>query len=336
MNKIVTTEGFSHTVGHHHRKSVSWSAVLAGVAIALVCQLALSLLGIVIGASTIDPFTDVNPGAGVGAGTAIWLLIASLLSLFTGGWVSGRLSGNFDTTETTLHGILTWALTTLVAFYLVTTTLGTLVSGAAGVFSKGVSLAGQGVSAAAPQLGNLAQEEFRQISGIDIQNIKNEVTTLLRQTGKQELQPESLDATATNLQNEASQGAARAGQNPQASDKELQSIFSRVVSQAQSTINAADKSALINILISRSNMSQQEATETVNRWEDMYKTALAEFEKTKNAAIQGANEAADVATTALTKTALLLFIILILSLIAAALGGKMATSENDHTTVAIA
>ena len=62
---------------------ISWSAVLAGVVVALVTQLILNMIGIGIGAATLDPAagTDGNPSASsfsIGAG--IWFVVAGILA----------------------------------------------------------------------------------------------------------------------------------------------------------------------------------------------------------------------------------------------------------------
>ncbi|MBC7945641.1 MAG: hypothetical protein H7X91_10355 [Burkholderiales bacterium] len=52
-------------------KRISWAAVFAGVILAMVIQLLLSLLGTGIGMSTVDPLQGETPGAsalGLGAG----------------------------------------------------------------------------------------------------------------------------------------------------------------------------------------------------------------------------------------------------------------------------
>ena len=52
---------------------VSWGAVLAGVVLSLVLQLILNLLGVGIGAATLDPAGGDNPSAsGFSIGAAIW------------------------------------------------------------------------------------------------------------------------------------------------------------------------------------------------------------------------------------------------------------------------
>lgn len=122
-------------------KRISWAAVFAGVIIVLVIQLMLSVLGIGIGASTIDPLTDQNLGAGISTGAGIWFVITSLIALFAGGWVAGRLAGMPRHTDSLLHGVLTWGLATLLLFYFLTSTVGALIGGTFRVLGSGLSTA---------------------------------------------------------------------------------------------------------------------------------------------------------------------------------------------------
>ena len=154
----------------HHR--VSWGAILAGVVVALSIQLLLNLLGIGVGASTITPTEGNNPGAGLAIGAGIWFVVSALISLYAGGWASGRLAGTVGRKDGMIHGFATWSLTTLLTFYLLTTTVGGILGGAASLLHKTASLTGQSATAAAPMLGNLASEatgvtpdEIRQQAG---------------------------------------------------------------------------------------------------------------------------------------------------------------------------
>jgi hypothetical protein len=75
---------------------ISWGAVLAGVVVMLVTQLILNLLGIGIGAATLDPAAGAaeNPSASsfsIGAG--IWFVLAGVLASLAGGYAAGRLAG---------------------------------------------------------------------------------------------------------------------------------------------------------------------------------------------------------------------------------------------------
>lgn len=55
-------------------KRISWSAVFAGVLVATVTQLVLTLLGIGLGLSTIDPVQERNPTEGLGSGLVSGML----------------------------------------------------------------------------------------------------------------------------------------------------------------------------------------------------------------------------------------------------------------------
>ena len=110
-------------------KRISWSAVFAGVLVAIVSQMLLTLLGLGIGLSTVDAATEQNPTAGLGTGSAVWYIISSLLSLFAGGWIAGRLASAPRRFDGIIHGVLTWCLATLLTIYFLTTTIGSILGG---------------------------------------------------------------------------------------------------------------------------------------------------------------------------------------------------------------
>src|SRR5688572_4164211 len=89
-------------------KRVSWGAVFAGLVIGLAINLVLSLLGIALGASTIDPMRGETPGKGIAIGAGIWLLISGLISTYIGARLAAYLSGSVRKADSVLHGVLTW------------------------------------------------------------------------------------------------------------------------------------------------------------------------------------------------------------------------------------
>lgn len=143
-------------------KRVSWGAIFAGVVIAFVTMLALSLLGVAIGLGTIDPVEEQNPLAGLGTGAAIWWALSMLAAIFVGGWVAGRLAGVPRKFEAGLHGAVTWALVTLLSVYFVTSSIGRLIGGATRLVAQGASLVGQGAAAAAPEIGQATGGQSQQ------------------------------------------------------------------------------------------------------------------------------------------------------------------------------
>lgn len=110
---------------------VSWGAVFAGVAVTLVVQILLNLLGAGIGAGVVNPASTDNPSATAASiSTAAWLIGSGILAAFAGGYVASRLSGRPVRSTGGLHGLITWATTTLVVVYLLTTSIGGLIGGA--------------------------------------------------------------------------------------------------------------------------------------------------------------------------------------------------------------
>ncbi|SMC51162.1 hypothetical protein SAMN06297251_10378 [Fulvimarina manganoxydans] len=137
---------------------VSWGAIFAGVTIALVTQVILTLLGAGIGIAAIDPTGSAssNPSAtGFSIGAAVWTVASALISAFAGGYIAARMSGRADRLAAGLHGLTTWAFTTLLVLYLLTTTVGSLVGGAIGGVTSAVGNLGQSaIQSAAPALAN--------------------------------------------------------------------------------------------------------------------------------------------------------------------------------------
>ena len=137
---------------------VSWGAIFAGVTIALVTQVILTLLGAGIGIAAIDPTGSAssNPSAtGFSIGAAVWTVVSALISAFAGGYIAARMSGRADRLAAGLHGLTTWAFTTLLVLYLLTTTVGSLVGRAIGGVTSAVGNLGQSaIRSAAPALAN--------------------------------------------------------------------------------------------------------------------------------------------------------------------------------------
>jgi uncharacterized membrane protein YoaK (UPF0700 family) len=112
--------------------AVRWGAVLAGVAVGVSVQLVLTLLGIATGLSA----TDVSRGESVGAGPLIWAGFSMLIAAFVGAYVAARMTGLRRRADGILHGVVSWAVTTLLFATLAGSAGGTMLSG---VFSAASS-----------------------------------------------------------------------------------------------------------------------------------------------------------------------------------------------------
>jgi hypothetical protein len=308
-------------------KRISWGAVFAGLVVALVLQLALSLLGFGIGIGTIEPMQEQSPMAGLGTGALIWWVVTMLISLFTGGWVAGRLAGMPTTFDSILHGIITWSLFTLLSFYLLTTAVGRVVSGVGGVVGQTLSLAGQGVKAVAPQVAGAVQNELEE-RGITTETLKKEARVLLQQTGKPELQPDNLEQEARQAGKTAQQGAGQAAADPQAAGSTFDEVMDRLYGRGQEVASATDREAAANVIMQRTGKSRAEANEIVDNWVNTYEQAKAQFKETRAEVGQTAREVGDDVASAVSKAAIYAFIGLLLGAIAAGVGGKLGEPHD--------
>jgi hypothetical protein len=97
---------------------VSWGAIFAGVVVALVTQVLLTMLGAGIGIATLDPGTGDNPApSSFSIAAGIWYTLSGIVAAFVGGYVAARMSGKTLPTTGAFHGLTTWALTTLLVLY---------------------------------------------------------------------------------------------------------------------------------------------------------------------------------------------------------------------------
>ena len=306
----------------HAHARISWGAIFAGAVMALVTQLAFSLLGLGLGASAANPYSD-NPVGGLGMGAAIWTLLSVLISLYTGGYVAGRLAGMPRAQDSMLHGLVTFGLTSLLGFYLLTSGIGKVIGGAGSLVSSVVSSATHAAGDAAPGLLDATKDKLKD-SGIDTSNIQGQLDQLLRQTGKPELQPENLQNRAQN----AGDQAQNAAQNPNAADTDVKGLVNRLFGQNKDVANAADRDALVNVIMSRTGKSRPEAEGIVNNYQQTYEQAKAKAQQVAEEAKEKGLAAADAARKGAAKAGLAASLALLLGAIAAAVGGRSATPRD--------
>ena len=135
---------------------VSWGAIFAGVVVGFVVQVLLTMLGVGIGAATIDPATNGSPAASTfSMASGIWYVVSGIIAAFAGGYIAARMSGKTVATTGALHGLTTWAFTTLLVLYLLSTAVGSIVGGTFSGVAGAVGGLGQTVAqAAGPMLEN--------------------------------------------------------------------------------------------------------------------------------------------------------------------------------------
>jgi hypothetical protein len=122
--------------------AVRWGAVFAGTVAGLASYMLLSLFGIAVGLTAIDPGAA-DPVGAVPIATGIWTGISMLISSFIGGYVAARMSGLARRADGMLHGFISWAATMVLFAWFATTALGNILGGTFSVLSQGAQTAGQ-------------------------------------------------------------------------------------------------------------------------------------------------------------------------------------------------
>ncbi|RZI59850.1 MAG: PhnA-like protein [Zymomonas sp.] len=137
---------------------VSWGAIFAGVVVALIVQVLLTMLGVGIGVATLDPGMGAadNPAASTfSIGAGIWYVLSGIVAAYIGGYIAARMSGRTVPTTGALHGLTTWAFTTLLVLYLLTSAVGGIIGGAFSGVTGAIGGLGQTVAqTAAPIIAN--------------------------------------------------------------------------------------------------------------------------------------------------------------------------------------
>ena len=262
--------------------SVSWGAVFAGVAISLVLQLILNMIGIGIGASTLDVgagSADNPTAAGLSIGAGVWWTVSGIIAALAGGYVAGRLSGRPKESTAGWHGVTTWALATLIVFYLLTSALGSVIGGAFNTVTAAASGIAQTAGAATQATATAASGEADPFAGI---------------------------ASAIT-------GALGAGTTAEAGDAATAAVRALVTGDPAEAEAAREEAA--QTIATAQGIPIEEARTQVEGYEAQYRETATNVQET-------ATEVADTATTAVSSGALLASLALILGGIAGWLGGR--------------
>jgi hypothetical protein len=121
------------------KSTVSWPAIIAGAFVAISASLILLLLGSGLGFASISPWPDRGVSATTFAvTTAIWLIVTQWISAGLGGYIAGRLRTRWHGTHTheiffrdTAHGLVTWAVATVVVAALMGGSVRSMMAGGA-------------------------------------------------------------------------------------------------------------------------------------------------------------------------------------------------------------
>ncbi|HWL28278.1 MAG TPA: hypothetical protein VNQ97_05170 [Burkholderiaceae bacterium] len=281
---------------------VSWAAIFAGAAAAAALSLILVMLGFGLGLSAISPWSTSGAAATVGISAFIWLAVTQILASGMGGYLAGRLRvkwadlhGDEVYFRDTAHGMLSWAIATLVTAAF----LGSTISGVIGGGAKMVGeTAKAGVSTMAQSAAVAGASADESGGGADM------TSYFVDRMFRSDQAPPSDDSA------------------------QVASEASRILlnSLRTGTLADDDKAYLARRVAERTNMSQAEAEKRVT---DVYTEASESLENIKNQA----KEAADAARKAAAASALWMFVALLIGAFFASLAAVWGGRRRDSAAI---
>lgn len=289
---------------------VRWSAIFAGWLVGTGVSWLMYVLGLAAGFSAIDAANAENVAKGLSIGTGVWILLTWVVSLFLGGMFAAWFDGKTDHTVGSLHGVAVWALSITVMAVLVALGFGNILQ-ASGSLIKGGATAAMGAASNASESGAASTPGMGTLTA----EVKNQIAQAVASTSQ---------GTAV-AQNGASPNASTGASAPAQSN-----VNPADVRKAMDSIDKETATAVTADLV-RGNTDQARAriaAETGLSDAQMNQVMQGLQQKTEQYKEQ-AKAAADKAAKYSAAAMWALFVSVLLSLIAAALGGWMG-ARNVH------
>lgn len=274
---------------------ISWGAVFAGAAIAVVVGAGLNILGAGVGANMVDAAARDTPDAssfGIGAG--IWMLVSHLIGLGFGAYAAARLSGTADRTDGILHGLAMWATATLLAGFLLGSTVSGLVSSATSGLSSVLGSTAQGI-------GNVAGAAAGEAADRTDTGTLQSVTQSAIDRARNALTASNADPASMDSDQRKAEIGRLAGERITGSE-----------------LSQQDRDRLVALVAAEGGMTQDEARARIEQVEQQAQQTLQQAE-------EQARQAADTAATAAATAAYWVFALLVLGAIVAVIGARAGT-----------
>jgi hypothetical protein len=218
-----------------------------------------------------------------------------------------------------LHGVSVWALSVLLAVWLATSAVTSLASGVVGA----VSQVGQ---VAATALGGSSGGGAIDVTGLRanerLQAVGADIRTEARQIYRQVVSPEQEDQAV-----EAVQSTARdVARSPGDIGQDLNLLIDRLFA-SDGVFGEEDRQEAVEAIANRLDVSDEEAEQIVDNWQERYQEALQGLEEGAAELRQAAAETAERTTEVVAEASMWTAIALILGFVAALIGGIVGKPE---------
>lgn len=294
--------------------AVSWGAIVAGAAAAASLSLILLILGTGLGLSSVSPWDQRGIEASTfSTSTIVWLTVTQLLASAMGGYLAGRLRTKWIDVQTdeiyfrdTAHGFLAWAVASLVTAGLLTSAVGSILSGG---MQAGAAAAGTTLEAGSAMVAHGMHGAGRP-HGAAANSMPYFIDVLFRRDEA------AMGTATTDGISPTNDGTRRGGTEL----GEVTRIFQQVAKGG--ALPAADLRQVGQLVARNTGISQQEAEARVTETYARMQTALQDAET-------AVKQAADEARKASAYAALWLFVSLLVGAFVASLSATIGGRSRD-------
>ena len=307
--------------------TISWGSIIAGAVSFAAIFTVLSLIVAALGLGIFSPNNE-NPISSMGIGVGISTVIILIISF----GVSGFISGAFSKGQSLLHGFMSWALSIILLFGLVTSmvssALGLVGSATKAVANTAGDAVGTVASTTADGAGNVLSSVADSISGVDTKELEKNINDTLSETDVKELQPEYLKNQLDDSKNEILEAGKKLATNPEDSDKIFDDLSKSLEKKAKDITDSVDKKTIKDEVYKNSSLSAEESDKAVDNIYDgmdkASKEASKQIENAKNSLedakkdakkmVKDAKDGAESATNKASAGAVLVFLFLLIGL----------------------
>ncbi len=254
--------------------NISWQSIIAGLVASLAISIVMAVLGIALGFTVIKPTAN-DPTSGLGTAFGIWSVLSIIISLAVGGYVAGMFSG----ARGCEHGLIVWATVLLagtlfsgIAFGSAVRMIGSAVRGVGSGAASVVGSIGSGVS----DMASHAVDQIRDNVHLDFHtdDIKENVASVLRDSGIEHLQPEYLQQQMREARSDLRSAINRLRLN---SDN-YQEIINGYIEQQKDRLNNItqdiDRDAAVTAVMNTRDIPRAQAEQEVDNAVRVYNKAV--------------------------------------------------------------
>lgn len=287
------TDGIDVAVSPASAVRISWGAVIAGTLLTLALMFMLNLLGLSLGLTQINPeYGEDSASAGtLATGAAVWIMVSNLIALFIGGWAAAYFAGIPEQLDGLLHGLMVWAVSGIITVLFVTSGVGRLMSGFAGLVSNGLNIAGSlaggaanvagGVVGGAANVagsvaggvGNLASQTLSTLAHgvqtsahLTASGLSNLTDTAIESSPDVQNALSYQDLTFEDIRMQAEQLMRQAGEDPNRVQQQAQGAVEDVKQAAQAAVRDPQHAGqILNIALQRTLRRGQDLASDVDR-----------------------------------------------------------------------